>query len=130
MIAQRTVLIVDANPADRLIFRCALQQPHKPTYIVNEEATGSRALTLCRTTIPDCVLLDYRLPDIDGLAFLQRLRGEREQLPCAVVLITGEGNETVAVEALKNGAHDYLVKGHASPEELRRVVAHAIEKAH
>lgn len=127
---QHTILIVDDNPGDRAQFRRALQQAFEPVYVIAEEGMGSLALATCRTTLPDCVLLDYFLPDMDGLMFLQALRGEREQLPCAVVLITGVGNETVAVEAMKNGAHDYLVKDHATPVVLQRAVSHAIEKAH
>jgi PAS domain S-box-containing protein len=127
---QRTVLIVDDNPGDRVQFRHALQQVFDPVYVISEEDMGTLALAACRATLPDCVLLDYFLPDMDGLTFLQALRGEREQLPCAVVVITGVGNETVAVEVMKSGAHDYLAKDHAAPIVLQRAVAHAIEKAH
>jgi len=56
----------------------------------------------------DCVLLDYRLPDADGLECLRTIRQRHPDLP--VVLITGAGSEEVAVEAMKLGASDYLVK--------------------
>jgi len=56
----------------------------------------------------DCVLLDYRLPDFDGLECLRNIRRDHPSVP--VVLITGAGSEELAVEAMKLGAVDYLVK--------------------
>ena len=56
----------------------------------------------------DCVLLDYRLPDADGLEALRKIRQGHPDVP--VIVITGAGSEEVAVEAMKLGASDYLVK--------------------
>jgi len=124
---QLTVLIVDDSPEDREVVRRALQQDPDADYVIWEAQTGKQGLALCQTP-PMCLVLDYRLPDYDGLAFLQALKGESEALPCAVVVVTGMGNETVAVQALKSGAQDYLVKGNLSPTRLRHAVHNAIEK--
>ena len=56
----------------------------------------------------DCVLLDYRLPDADGLGCLRKIRDQHPDVP--VVVVTGAGSEEVAVEAMKLGATDYVVK--------------------
>jgi len=83
----------------------------------------------------DCVLLDYRLPDLDGLECLRRLRHDHPEVP--VVMITGAGSEELAVEAMKLGATDYVVKhgkylvtvpvvvrGALGRRELERTAAH------
>src|SRR5262245_32210211 len=126
--SQLTVLIVDDSPEDREVVRRALRQDPDTDYHILEAETGTDGLSICQTTPPTCLVLDYRLPDYDGLAFLQALKGEGETLPCAVVIVTGMGNETVAVQALKSGAQDYLVKGDLSPTRLRLAVHNAVEK--
>jgi PAS domain S-box-containing protein len=77
------------------------------------------------------VLLDYSLPDFDGLELLRLLAQAQssagEPLP-VVVMLTGQGSERVAVEAMKQGAQDYLVKDSLSHDNLPRVVLAAIEK--
>ena len=65
------------------------------------------------------MLLDYRLPDLDGLAFLTRLGCELEGVGVPVIVLTGQGSESVAVEAMKNGAQDYLLKGAMTRDEPR-----------
>jgi PAS domain S-box-containing protein len=72
------------------------------------------------------VILDYALPDADGLEFLAQLRASHGGEGIAVVILTGQGNETVAVEALKLGAQDYVVKSGAI-EMLRQAVHGAVE---
>ncbi len=58
----------------------------------------------------DVVVMDFRLPDLDGLTVLEKIQNSGVQVP--VVLVTGMGDELVAVRALKAGAYDYVVKGH------------------
>lgn len=68
----------------------------------------------------DCIIVDYRLPDGDGIAFIKFLQDENILTP--VILLTGQGDEMVAVEAMKAGAADYLVKGNIKPEILLQVI--------
>src|SRR5690242_3732095 len=109
--APRKMLIVEDNPADRRLFRLYLQEATDVEWDIREEEYGEAGLAACRAFRPDCILLDYQLPDLDGLVFLERLRQAQGLESCAVVLATGMGDEAVAVEAMKRGAQDYLVKG-------------------
>jgi len=69
---------------------------------------GKDALDACTRMSPDVVLLDVRLPDIDGIALLPRLKAEAPS--AGVIVMTAHGNERIAVDAMKAGAFEYLTK--------------------
>ncbi|MEO6193658.1 MAG: response regulator [Thermoanaerobaculia bacterium] len=119
------LLIVDDSPEDRELYRRLLAQGSEQAYEFLEAETGEEGLRLAHDRNPDCLLLDYRLPDVDGLEFLSRLRAKR-LIP--VIVLTGQGNEAVAVEAMKSGAQDYLLKGNVDRDRLQQAVRNAIEK--
>jgi PAS domain S-box-containing protein len=129
MTLERKVLIIDDCPEDRETYRRYLLQDTDYTYVVIEEESGEKGLELCRLIKPDSVLLDYLLPDIDGLEFLDELRDHSGKVDIPVVMVTGYGNEAIAVQAMKSGALDYLVKGKTTSESLRLALRHAMEKA-
>lgn len=116
----RRVLVVDDSEVDRERIRRLLGAD----FSVIEATTASEGLDVCRMIEVDCVLLDYRLPDQDGTEILADLieRG----LP--VLMLTGHGSEAIAVEAMKRGALDYLIKDELAREGLRRAVGNALEK--
>lgn len=68
----------------------------------------------------DCIIVDYCLPDGDGIEFIKFLHAENISTP--VIVLTGQGDEMVAVESMKAGAFDYLVKGNIKPEMLLQVI--------
>ncbi|HEY2294591.1 MAG TPA: response regulator [Thermoanaerobaculia bacterium] len=119
------LLIVDDSPEDRELYRRLLAQDREHAYELLEAETGEEGLAMARERSPDCLLLDYRLPDVDGLEFLTRLPAEA-LVP--VIVLTGQGSEAVAVEAMKSGAQDYLLKGSVTPDRLQHAVQNAIEK--
>jgi len=119
------ILIVDDSPEDRELYRRLLGQDPAQEYELLEAEMGEQGLEMAGREHPDCLLLDYRLPDMDGLEFLERLL--RDGL-VPVIVLTGQGSEAVAVQAMKGGAQDYLLKGAISRQELRRAVQNAVEK--
>jgi signal transduction histidine kinase len=123
-----TILIVDDSPEDRAVYIRLLREDRRHKYRFLETDSGEEGLRLGRDERPDCLLLDYRLPDLDGLEFLTRLAAETGDDPLPVIVLTGQGSESVAVQAMKNGAQDYLLKGSISAESLFRAVTNAVEK--
>ena len=124
------ILVVDDTPEDRLTFARFLQRSVLHTYITQECGSLAEAIEICTAQSPACILLDYSLPDGDGLELLDRLPKDGPDPLFPVVMLTGHGNEEVAVMAMKSGASDYIVKGKVTAEALCRTVHKAIEKSH
>src|SRR5438552_3566014 len=121
-----TILLVDDSTADCALYRHFLSSTG--TYTFLEAATGEAGLRLCQTTQPDCLILDFYLPDMDGFEFLDTLQGETVSLPYPVVMLTGQGSEQLAVQSMHRGVQDYVVKDDLSADILRRVIANAVDK--
>lgn len=122
------VLIIDDERIDREIFKQNLDADRSGAFIYAEAGSGREGLKKLESFQPDCVLLDFNLPDTDGLQMIRRMLQSREQLPCAVVMLTGIGSEEIAVEAMKLGVMDYMAKGPASSQALPRTVASAVQR--
>ena len=88
--------------------------------------TGNQALQKAAKLSPDVVLLDYRLPDMDGAEVLRELRRIDDKLP--IIIMTGFGHEKLAAKVIKLGAMDYLVKPFKS-SELLQSVEHTVQQA-
>ena len=123
---QPIVLIVDDSSVDRETYRRYLQQ-NTGDYTVLEAELGVEGLDLCQRCQPDVLLVDYGLPDLDGIDFLTELQTQPSTPP--VIILTGQGNEAIAVQTMKAGAQDYLVKGHLTAEKLRIAITSVLEKA-
>lgn len=122
----RTVLVVDDSLEDREIYRRYLEQDNKYSYTILEAEMGEEGLKLSKQN-PNAILLDFMLPDIDGLELLTELRAKPDLKHLPIILLTGYGDETIAVKAIKGGAQDYLVKGKITSEGLRFAVDTAIK---
>ncbi len=130
MSAQTTrILIVDDNAHDRGVLKRYLRQIDGVECSFLEAPTIDEALDMISGFNPHCILLDYQLTDGTGLEFIGLLH---EQVPPGtypIVMFTATGNEFIAVEAMKAGVHDYLVKGQASAEVMTRAVRDSIYRA-
>lgn len=125
-----TILIVDDSPEDRAIYCRYLNRDDCYKYEILEATSVDAALNLCDRTLPNLILLDYRLPDDEGLVFLQEWKTRYGDLVAPVIVLTGQGNEQIAVEAMKLGAQDYLIKSVLSKEQFRRSVHAVLDRLH
>jgi signal transduction histidine kinase len=114
------LLLVDDDEIDRELV-CRLLSP---LYVVREATTAQEALAKIEIVRPDCVLLDYRLPDMDGLQVLPFLT----RASLAVIILTGEESPEVIVQAMQQGAQNYLVKGGLTEIGLQHAITSAIER--
>jgi DNA-binding NtrC family response regulator len=118
---EQTVLVID----DDEICREAVGRHLNGLYRLRYSETVQAARACIAGERLDCVLLDFRLPDGDGLSLLPSLVSY--QIP--VIMCTSQGNEQVAVQALQDGAQDYLVKNTLNRSMLHRAITNAIERS-
>ncbi|MGM3308741.1 PAS domain S-box protein [Anabaena sp. WFMT] len=130
MVQPLTVLIVDDSSEDRQTYRRYLLQDKEYSYTIIEEESGDAALALCQQFHPDGILLDFKLPDLDGLEFIAGLKQQAPRMMPAIIMLTGYGNEDIAVQAMKNGVQDYLVKGRTTADLLCSTIHAAIKNSH
>jgi len=119
--AKSCVLVVEDSPSLSVLYQEYLHG--EPWEILTAE-TGQQALEILRAHQPQAVLLDIRLPDMDGLDILRIIVTER--LPTSVVVMTAHGSINTAVDAMRNGAFDFIVKPFP-PERLLITLRNALE---
>lgn len=117
----RTAMLIDDSEIDREVYRRYLQTDLEHKYSFVEAQTGEEALELYAQCQPDIILLDYLLPDLNGLEWLILWQGQYRDF-CPVIVLTGQGDENIAVQFIKQGAADYLVKDRITPEKLKLAV--------
>jgi FixJ family two-component response regulator len=98
----------------------------KHEHEISEAENAFEGLVIAQIDDWDCIFLDYNLPDISGLDFLAEYRKSTPKVVLPVVMLTGQGRESVAVDAMKRGAFDYLSKAEATPEKLNEIIHHAL----
>ncbi len=123
-----SVLIIDDNAADADVVERYLMRDPENTYALSHVETAREGLARIEEDAPDCIILDYNLPDDDGLDVLDALGERIDVRPLPIVFTTGQGTETVAAEAVRRGAADYLVKGTITPVRMRLAVRWAVER--
>lgn len=117
------ILLVEDDEVDRMAVSRSLKTTGLSADIVAAIDCQSAIATLNQQSF-DCVLMDYRLPDGDGLQLVQQIRDFGLKLP--LIVLTGQGDEQIAVQLMKLGASDYLPKSKLSPEMLTRSVRNAV----
>ena len=106
MASPRTCLVVDDSRVVRKVARRILEASG---FAVREAADGAEALTACRADLPDCVLLDWNMPVMNGLDVLKALRREFGAAP-PVVFCTTETEMRFVEQAIEHGAQEFVMK--------------------
>lgn len=111
------IQVVDDSAVDRQLISGLLSKDLE--WVVEFAESGAQALSQMEFTLPDVLVTDMVMPGMNGLELCSKLRGEYPQVP--VILITGQGSETLAVEALKHGAASYVPKAQLGGKLLETV---------
>ncbi len=119
----KKILAVDDNEAECVLLESVLE--NIPGYQVLTANSGKSALDQVDRCLPDVILLDLRLPDMDGLEVLKRLKQTKPSIP--VIMLTGFADVRTAVEAIRMGAHNYLTKSFEN-DQLLLALRQAIER--
>ncbi|MCZ8189200.1 MAG: hybrid sensor histidine kinase/response regulator [Microcystis sp. LE19-338.1B] len=120
---QLKILIVDDEAADRNTVRRLLKTSGMETQIT-EAANYEEAKEKMSNNLFDCVLIDYLLPDQDGLTLVREIRQQGVKVP--LIILTSHGDEEIAVDMMKAGASDYLSKFRLSALRLNQAVRNAL----
>ena len=105
MTAKARLLLVEDTPS---ILRLYHEVLSKLDVELHDADTGARALAALGDIPPEVVLLDLELPDLNGVEILRAIR--KRGLPSAVIVVTAHGSVKTAVEAMREGAYDFIVK--------------------
>ncbi|TAN73376.1 MAG: GGDEF domain-containing response regulator, partial [Magnetospirillum sp.] len=124
--AALAVLVIEDNPGDARLVELYLREDPSRPFKVAKAARLSEGLEVLQSQPIDVVLLDLSLPDSFGMETLARLRAA-SSVP--VVVLTGTADEALALQALRQGAQDYLVKGQGDGELVRRAIRYAIGRS-
>jgi DNA-binding NtrC family response regulator len=116
------ILVVDD---EQVLARNLVRYLEQHGYAAQSAGSAAEALALLDSFRPDCALLDYNLPGMDGLRLMAALREREPELP--VIILTGHGNVQLAVEAIKAGAQNYLAKPVAL-DEVRLAVTGVLKR--
>ncbi len=124
------VLIVDDSPDDRDEIQRLLLRGSERRYFFTEAATGAAGIEAVRgaALMPDCIVLDFNLHDMDALEVLASIAAPDGSPVCPIVVLTGGTGSKAGRLVLRAGAQDYISKGGLTPPVLTRVLENSVER--
>ncbi len=121
------VLLIEDNAVDARLVKGMLEHDESGAFTLKQAATLEDGLRLLAPgAVYQVILLDLGLPDSDGLQTLRRIMPVAEG--ASVVVLTGLQDEDLGIAALREGAHDYVIKGQVQGGQLRRILRYALER--
>ena len=122
-----SVMVVDDDPAILEVTQLVIERSHEIS--VKPVSSSREALEILQKSSFDAIVLDYDLPEINGIEFLKIIRGKGDVTP--VIIFTGVGREHAAIAALNNGANFFLKKSENTEMpfvELQQMIRHAVDQ--
>jgi signal transduction histidine kinase/CheY-like chemotaxis protein len=119
------ILLIEDNAAEAFLLQESLAQVSRPPDVIHAD-TLDNALRYLKESSIDAILLDLALPDSEGLATLEQANEAADYLP--IIVLTGLEDEAVAIEAVRKGAQDYLIKGQTGARQLMQTILRAVER--
>lgn len=115
----KKILVIDDSEQDRYFVRRDLKTYGDETTVIEADNAAKGLKMIAEDSSIDFIFLDYMLPDSDGISVLKELYNKNTRLgPCPIIMLTGQGSEAVAMDALNLGAQDYLNKDIISKDTL------------
>lgn len=123
-----TLLVIDDSKRDALLLERTLQHAQDASFAITCVDSAQAGFAALATQAYDLILLDYYLPDMDGLTFLRQK--QQRNIPTPVIMMTAFGHGPgLPVAALQAGAMDYFAKDQVTSSLLSKTIKQAIEKA-
>jgi diguanylate cyclase (GGDEF)-like protein len=120
------ILLIEDNPGDARLFKEALREAYGAKFNLLHCSSLAGALDELPMTRSDVIVVDLGLPDAFGIDVVRRTRESAPATP--VVVLTSRVDEALGLQALHEGAQDYLIKGQLDPQLLSRALRYAIER--
>ncbi|MGL5034210.1 MAG: GAF domain-containing protein, partial [Microcystaceae cyanobacterium] len=124
----QTILVIEDSESDRYIYRRYLQTATEVEWPILEAETLAEGIELWRTRSPTLVLMDVNFPDGSGLELLEIMQESYPESKLPVIMITGQGDAKLVVQAMKLGARDYLFKEDITATLLCRCVVNTLNE--
>ena len=122
----KMMLVIEDNPGDARLIQEMLKEPGPQNVGVKHVECMEDAEKYLAERSVDIILLDLCLPDVQGLEAVRRARRAASGVP--LVVLSGMDDESLAIQAMQEGAQDYLIKGQIEPRELVRALRYAVER--
>jgi len=115
------ILIVDDSRIQRNIIRSGLQERFGHNVKLFEAGDGLAGEQMIETLIPDLVLMDWNMPNLNGLELVKRIRNHNVHKKMPIIMITSESARYNVIEAVKAGVNDYVVKPVSAPALIAKI---------
>jgi len=123
------ILVLDDSDEDSQTYQRFLKRDRINSYEIHPAYYAREALQFCETQWPDLIVLDFLLPDLNGIQFIDALEAIANGRPLpAILVMTGQGDEEVAVTFMKKGVQDYLIKNKVTETNFQQTIQRILDQ--